>query len=169
MAPRIPAPDESSLPDEVKKVLAALPPLNLFKVLANAPASFRPFLELGGAILFKSEFDARKREIAILRVAHVTRSNYEWVQHVALAKHAGVTDEEIEKIASDEIVTSLDGEGNLLCRVAEEITRDVKLSDDALAQIIERYGNRAATELIITCCWFNSIRRFLESTRVELE
>ncbi|MBW1688562.1 MAG: hypothetical protein JRS35_26295 [Deltaproteobacteria bacterium] len=69
--------------------------------------------------------------------------------------------------------------------MAEEITRDVKLSDDALAQIIERYGNRGATELIITCCWFNLISRateliitccwfnlisrFLESTRVEGE
>jgi 4-carboxymuconolactone decarboxylase len=169
MAPRIPPADESSLPDEIKRVLASLPPLNLFKVLANAPSSFKPFLELGGAILFKSELDARKREIAILRVAHITRSNYEWVQHMALAKHAGVTDEEIEKIASDELVTSLDTEGNLLCRVAEEITRDVKLSDDALAQIIERYGNRGATELIIACCWFNLISRFLESTRVELE
>jgi alkylhydroperoxidase family enzyme len=169
MAPRIPPPDESSLPDEVKEILASLPPLNLFRVLANAPASFKPFLELGGAILFKSEFDARKREIAILRVAHLTRSNYEWVQHVALAKHAGVSDEEIEKIASDEVVSSLDAEDNLLCRVAEEITRDVKLSDDALAQIIERYGNRGATELIIACCWFNLISRFLESTRVELE
>jgi len=111
VAPRIPPAEESSLSDETKKVLASLPPLNLFKVLANAPASFRPFLELGGAILFKSEFDARKREIAILRVAHVTRSNYEWVQHVALARHAGVTNEEIEKIASDEVVTSLDAEG----------------------------------------------------------
>ena len=169
MAPRIPPPDESSLSDEVKQVLASLPPLNLFKVLANAPASFRPFLELGGAILFRSEFDARKREIAILRVARVTRSNYEWVQHVALAKHAGVTDEEIAEIASDEVVTSLDEEGNLLCRVADEISRDVKLGDDALTQIIERYGNRGATELILACCWFNLVSRFLESTRVELE
>ena len=34
---------------------------------------------------------------------------------------------------------------------------------------IERYGNRGATELIIACCWFNLISRFLASTRVELE
>ena len=53
--------------------------------------------------------------------------------------------------------------------MAEEITRDVKLSDDALAQIIERYGHRGATELIIACCWFNLISRFLESALVELE
>ena len=59
MAPHIPPADENSLSDEIKKVLASLPPLDLFKVLA---------------------------------------------------KHAGVTDEEIEKIASDEAVTSLDAE-----------------------------------------------------------
>lgn len=108
MAPRIPPPDESLLPDEVKEILASLPPLNPFRVLASAPASFKPFLELGGATLFKSESDARKREIAILRVAHLTRSNYEWVQRVALAKHARVSGEEIEKSASDEVVSSLD-------------------------------------------------------------
>jgi 4-carboxymuconolactone decarboxylase len=169
MASRIPPPDPSSLPDEIKSALDVLPPLNLFKVLANAPSSFKPFLELGASILLRSEFDARKREIAILRVAHVTRSNYEWVQHVAIAKGAGVRDEEIEKIATDEPVSSLDEEGNLLCRVAEEISRDVRLSDEALAQIIERYDHRGATELILVCCWFNLISRFLESTRVELE
>jgi hypothetical protein len=53
--------------------------------------------------------------------------------------------------------------------VAAETTRDVKLSDDALARIIERYGNPGATELTIACCWFNLMSRFLESTRVELE
>jgi hypothetical protein len=60
MAPRIPPPDESLLPDEVKEILASLPPLNPFRVLA---------------------------------------------------KHAVVSGEEIEKIASDEMVSSLDAEG----------------------------------------------------------
>jgi alkylhydroperoxidase family enzyme len=46
-------------------------------VLANAPASFKPFLELSGSIPFKGEFDARKREVSMLRVVHVTCSSYE--------------------------------------------------------------------------------------------
>ena len=52
--------------------------------------------------------------------------------------------------------------------MAGEITREVKFSADALAQILECYGNRGAPELILACCWFNSMSRFLESTRVEL-
>ena len=169
MTVMIPPPPEDEMPEEIREALSKMPPLNLFRVLANTPASFREFMAMGGSILFRSDFDARKRELTILRVAHVTGSLYEWTQHVAFAKRVGVTDEEIEKVRADGPVTSLDEEGNLLCRVADEITRDVRLSDGALSQIIDRYGNRGAAELILCCSWFNLVSRFLESARVPLE
>jgi alkylhydroperoxidase family enzyme len=169
MQPSVPLPDDADLEPEVRELLSKLPPLNVFRMWANAPANFQPLVEFAFSLLAKSEFDARKREIAILRVAHVTRAGYEWFQHVIVAKRVGVTDEEIEKIAVDGPVTGLDEEGNLLCRVAEEISNDVRLSDDALQQILDRYGTRQATELILCVSYFNMLSRFLESTRVELE
>jgi len=75
-------PSDEQLTDEVRETLANLPPLNVFRMLGHAPASFRPFLELGGSILGNQDFDARLREIAILRVATVTGAGYEWAQHV---------------------------------------------------------------------------------------
>ena len=169
MSERIPLPKDGDLDPETKELLSILPPLNLFRMLGNAPASIKEFLDMGGSILMRSEFDARKREIAILRVAHANNAPYVWHHHVAIGKTTGIRDEEIEKIACDGPVTSLDEEGNLLCRVAEEISRDVRLSDDALSQIVERYGNRGATELILCCCWFCLAARFTESTRVQIE
>ena len=169
MNPHIPLPTDENLPREIKEKLAAMPALNVFRMVANAPASFNGFLDFATSILFESEFDARKREIAVLRVAHVTHSIYEWTQHVEVAKMTGVTDEEIEKVASEGAVTTLGDEGNLLCRVADEISRDVRLSDEALSQILDRYGNRGATELILCVSYFNMVSRFLESTRVQLE
>jgi len=169
MAVGIPLPKDEDLDPEVRELLAVLPPLNLFRMLANAPASIKEFLDMGASILMRSAFDPRKREIAILRVAHVTGAPYVWHHHVAIGKTTGITEEEIEKIACDGPVTTLDKEGNLLCRVAEEISRDVRLSDEALAQILERYGNQGATELILCCCWFNLAGRFTESARVGVE
>jgi alkylhydroperoxidase family enzyme len=169
MGPRIAPLRPEDAPQEIRAVLAELPPLNLFAVLANAPASFRPFLAMGRSILAESEFDARKREIAILRIAHVTRAPYEWSHHVRIGKQVGLTDAEIEKLTVDGPVASLGEEGNLLCRVADEISRDVRLSDEALAEILERYGPRGAAELILCCGWFNLVSRFLESARVQLE
>ena len=169
MQPKIPLPSDDQLPADIRDTLANLPPVNVFRMMANAPASFHGFLQLAGSILMQSEFDSRKREIAILRVAHVTRSSYEWTQHVRLARQIGVTQEEIDRIGVDGLVQGLDEESLLLCRVAEEISRDIRLSDEALEAILTRYGVRQATELILCCSYFNMLSRFLESTRVELE
>ncbi|HNY50061.1 MAG TPA: carboxymuconolactone decarboxylase family protein [Smithella sp.] len=168
MVVRIPCPEMESMTPEVRSLVESFP-LNVARMVANAPASIKGFLELAQSILFNSEFDPRKREIAILRVAHVTKAIYEWTHHVNVAKHYNVTDQEIEIICTEMPVKSLDEDGNLLCRVADEISRDVRLSDDALAQILERYGTRQATELILCVSFFNFVSRFLESTRVELE
>lgn len=169
MPPKIPLPDDADLDAESLEILAKLPPLNVFRMMANAPASFRSLIEFAFSLLVTSEFDARKREIAILRVAHVTHASYEWFQHVIVAKRVGVTDQEIEKIGVNGPVVGLDEEGNLLCRVADEISNEVRLGDDALQQILDRYGTRQATELILCVSYFNLLSRFLESTRVELE
>lgn len=166
---KIPLPTNDQLSPETRETLESLPPLNVFRMMANAPASFAGFRDLALSILIGSQFDARKREIAILRVGHVTRASYEWIQHVTIAKNVGVSEDEIAKIAVDGAVTGLDDEGNLLCRVADEISNDVRLSDEALQQIIDLYGVREATELILCCSYFNMVSRFLESTRVELE
>jgi alkylhydroperoxidase family enzyme len=168
-APRISLPDDTELSAEARERLAALPPLNVFRMMARAPTSFPPLIDFAMSLLFGSDFDARKREIAILRVAHVTRARYEWIQHVVVAKRTGVRDDEIDRIAVDGPVSGLDEEGNLLCRVADEISNDVRLSDEALSEIIARYGERQATELILCCAYFNMLSRFLESTRVPVE
>jgi AhpD family alkylhydroperoxidase len=165
----IPLPTDAELTPEVREVLSSLPALNILRMLAHAPANLKPFVDYGMSLLFRTELDARKREIAILRVAHVTRSKYEWTQHATLARRVGVTDAEIAAIAVDGPVLGLDEEGRLLCRVAEEISRDVRLSDDALRAILDRYGRRQAVELILCCSHFNMVSRILESTRVELE
>ncbi len=41
MPVKIPLPDEDSLSTEIKDTLASLPPFNLFRMVANAPASFK--------------------------------------------------------------------------------------------------------------------------------
>jgi AhpD family alkylhydroperoxidase len=162
VAPKIP------LSPEHREMLAQLPALNVFRMVAGAPRAVRPFMELGAAVL-STTLDARRREVAVLRVAHATRAPYEWAQHEQLARNVGVTEAEIHAIGTEERVSSLDEECNLICRVADEVTRDVRLSDEALEQIIDRYGPRDAAELILLVSYYNMVSRFLESTRVEIE
>jgi 4-carboxymuconolactone decarboxylase len=168
MPPRIPLPTDEELRPEHREMLGKVPPLNVFRMVAGTRRGLRPFLQLGGAVL-SSSLDARRREIAVLRVAHATGAGYEWAQHERLARNAGVTDPEIDAIDTEEPVSSLDREGNLICRVADEVSRNVRLSDDALEQMIDRYGPREAAEVILLVSYYNMVSRFLESTRVALE
>ena len=168
MTPKVPLPTDDELTPELRELLANLPALNVFRMLAGAPEAVRPFMRLGGALL-SGPLDARRREIAVLRVAHATRAPYEWAQHVQLARNVGVSDSEIGAIDTEEPVTSLDDECNLICRVADEVSRDVRLSDEALELILDRYGPRESAELILLVSYYNMVSRFLESTRVEVE
>jgi 4-carboxymuconolactone decarboxylase len=165
---KIPLPSDDELEPKHRDMLAGLPPLNVFRMLAGAPRAVRPFMALGSAVL-STALDARRREIAVLRVAYATNAHYEWAQHEQLARNSGVSDAEIRAIATEARVSSLDEECNLICRVADEVTRDVRLSDGALEEVISRYGAREAAELILLVSYYNMVSRFLESTRVELE
>ncbi len=168
MPPRIPLPTDEELTPEHREMLDKVPPLNVFRMVAGTRRGLRPFLQLGGAVL-SSCLDARRREIAVLRVAHATNAGYERAQHERLARNAGVTDREIDAIASEEPVSSLDDEVILICRVADEVSRNVRLSDGTLGQLTDRYGPRDAAEVILLVSYYNMVSRFLESTRVELE
>lgn len=168
MPPTIPLPRDEELTTEHRDLLDRVPALNIFRMLAGTRRALRPFLQLGRAVLSGS-LDPRCREIAILRVARATDAGYEWAQHERLARSAGVSQQEIEAISAEEPLSSLDEEANLLCRVADEVSRNVRLSDEALQQLIDRYGQREAVEVILLVSYYNMVSRFLESTRVRLE
>ena len=166
---RIELPSDDSLSDEARALLSRLPPLNVFRMVANVPASLQAFVDLVSSIMIQAELDASKREIVVLRIAHLTGSRYEWVQHEKLARALGLSEPQLAAIAAAGPVSGLDEEGNLLCRVADEITHDVQLSEEALTLLLQRYGKRQTCELIFCISYFNMLSRFLESTRVELE
>lgn len=69
--------------------------LNIFRTLAVHPKLLRSWLPLGGRLLQGSTLDARLRELVILRTAARCGSDYEWGQHVAIGRDAGLSDEEI--------------------------------------------------------------------------
>ncbi len=165
----LPLPADEDLPPETREVLDNLPPLNVFRAVAGVPASFRPFMQLGGSILSGPEIDPRNREIAILAVARATNAAYERAQHEQLGRNVGISDDEIAAIRDGDAEAVLDEDGALAFRAATEISNDVRLSDATLERLIERWGNAGAAELILCCGYYNMVSRFLESARVPLE
>jgi alkylhydroperoxidase family enzyme len=71
------------------------PASNIFTTLVRHRGLFRRWLPFGGKLL-AGRIPARERELIILRTGWLCRAEYEWGQHVLIARQAGVTDDEIE-------------------------------------------------------------------------
>ena len=67
---------------------------NILSTFVHHPALLKEFLKFNVHLLFRSTLPPRERELAILRVAHRTDSEYEWFQHVRMGKNEGLTEQE---------------------------------------------------------------------------
>lgn len=74
--------------------------LNLFRTLAHHSKLLRSWLPFGGRLLWGGELPERDRELVILRVAWLCGSDYEWGQHLGMARAAGLTDPEILRVVA---------------------------------------------------------------------
>src|SRR5438309_8200044 len=105
---RIPYADPQRLPQPAREALEAVPPLNVFRMMANAETAFRPWMRWGGVLLNDLALDPVLRELAILHVARLTpHAEYEWVQHVAIARSVGATEEQVAAIERGDVSAEL--------------------------------------------------------------
>jgi alkylhydroperoxidase family enzyme len=167
---RIPYRTLDDAPEEVRTAAAALPPLNIFRMLTHAESFVRGFGQLGSAILGRAQLDPRLRELVILRVGARSPAAYEWQQHVPIARATGATDAEITALRDDRPAASTFGEKELaLIRLTDELLRSPRASDETLAAMRAQFSDREVCEAILTIGFYMMVARFLETTGVDLE
>ena len=166
---RIPYPNPEDLPEKIRVATEKLPPLNIMKMFLNAPTNAIPLLAFGQSILTKQELDAHLRELAILRVAHLTGANYEWTQHVPLAKETGVTDAQVEALPQGADSDAFNELEKRVIRFTDEVTQDVKASAETFAALEKDLGPRQMVELALAIGFYGMVARVMESFEVELE
>src|SRR5439155_510112 len=83
-------------------------------------------------LLSSLELDSRLRELAILRVGRLERAEYEWVQHVPIARAVGASDEEIAAIERGDLDDgALDEQTRAVLAFTTEAVQEVRASDGA--------------------------------------
>ena len=155
----------------MRSTLEALPiQLNIFRMMAHAQTNLRPLLRLGTSVLTQQKLDARLRELAILRVARLSHAEYEWVQHVPIAKATGATDGQIEALARDDIAADcFDETDRLVLRFTTEVVRDVGASEGTFAEAARRLTPQEIVELILAIGFYMTMARLMETTGIDLE
>jgi alkylhydroperoxidase family enzyme len=167
---RIPYPDPGQSPEGVSEALTRLPQLNIFRMLSHAETALRPFLRFGGAVLTELQLDPKLRELAILQVAKQAEAEYEWVQHAALARHLGVTDEQISAVQLGELTSpALSDLERAVLRFAAEVLDGPRVSDDTFAAVSERLSPREIVELLLTVGEYLMLARVMTTLELEID
>ncbi len=123
-------------------------PMN-FTVVATMvrhPELARAFWRFNGYQLQRNSLPLRWRELAILRVALRRRSAYEWGQHVKIALDAGVTNEEIERLAHGN--DGFDGVDLLVLEATDELLGDGRIGDALWVRVQEQLSTHQAMDLL---------------------
>jgi alkylhydroperoxidase family enzyme len=162
--------DPETAPEPVRAALERVPPINIFRMTANASTAFRPWLAFGGALLSSLELDARLRELAILHVGRLSGAEYEWVQHVPIAHAVGASEEDVAAIeAGDLDADCLGPDVRAALWFTTEVVRDVRASDEALAAVREHLSPREVVELLMVIGQYMLVARVAETAGIEID
>ena len=172
-APRIPPLPPDEWPDEARETLAPMTRegrvYNIFSTLARYPKLLKRWLPFANHVLFKSMLSPREREILILRIGWLCRSEYEFAQHVAIGRRAGLTDAEIQRIIDGPDAPGWTPFEAALVRAADELRRDAVVSDATWQVLSTHYGPDQLMDVVFTVGQYNLVSMALNSLGVQLD
>lgn len=138
---------------------------DVFATLFKHPGIYRCQMQLGLERNKKGTLPPRERELAILRVAWLSRSPFEWGEHVEHGKKHGITDAEIEKITRGSSAPGWRRHDRAILRGVEELMGDYAVSDPTWAVLAESWNEQQLMELpylvgayVLTALLYNTLR-----------
>lgn len=169
---RIPFRDPSTLDSEERETLEKNRldgrVLNIFRVLMNHPKLARRWTVFAGHVLQKQTVPFRERELLILRIGWLNQSEYEWAQHVEIAKRGGVTVDEIERIKRGPQAGWNEHEAALL-QAADDLFENSAVGDATWGTLARTYSTEQMMDVVFTVGQYNLVSWALNSFGVPLD
>lgn len=142
---------------------------NVLGTLMHHPHLTGPFLVFNRVMLDAPVLGPRWRELLILRVAWRARCEYEWVQHVRLAKQVGVTAEEVEAIAGLREVDSFSPLESDLLAATDQLIDGCRIDDATWARLAEHLDERQLVEVVFVVGTYLCLAMAFNSFGIELD
>jgi 4-carboxymuconolactone decarboxylase len=134
---------------------------NLYATLANAPNLLDAWVEFAWALRALPESDRTLRELAIMRVAQLSASEYEWQAHWAMATECGVPAEKLTGLADWRTSGSYTDDERLVLDAVETLTETGELHADQRRGLVARFGAQQTVELVLTISFYSCVSRVL--------
>ncbi len=164
--------ETADLPEEHRWLFERLerqgPTLNIFRALSHSPEALRRFMKFGTYLLSEGKLDPNLRELAILRTGYLCRAPYEFSQHVAFGRRAGLSDGQLRAIGEPDAAL-FDAKQLTVLAYAGELTTDSRVSDATYAAVEAFLSAEEIVELTMVTGFYNMVSRTLNALQVDME
>jgi alkylhydroperoxidase family enzyme len=154
----------------LKKRLEALwgTPPNLYRALANHPQLIAAWTEFSKMLRHDTRTPRGLRELVILRGGQLMRSEYEWAQHLPMARKAGVREAQINALSAWRGSPEFDEREKAALALAEAVTQG-HVSDDVYTQAMRHFDHQDYVELAAVAAFYAMVGRMLDAMGVPLD
>ena len=157
---------EPALNRRLEELWGAIP--NLYRALGNHPTLVAAWTEFSKALRHDARTPRSLRELVILRGAQVSASEYEWAQHLRMARKAGVREAQIAALAGWRASPEFDAKEKAALQLAESVTSG-RVSDEVYREAMRHLDQHDYVELAVTAGFYAMVARVLDAMGVELE
>jgi alkylhydroperoxidase family enzyme len=138
--------------------------LNLDRILLHSEPLAKGWNTFLGMLRRGCALDGRLRELAILRIALLTRAPYEHYQHVPEALACGASQIQIDALPEWRQLSALfSATEQAVLAYTDEMTQQVQVSDATYAAVRAALSDSDLVELTATIGAYNMVARFLEA------
>ena len=142
-------------------------PPNVFTTLARHRVLFRRWIGFGGKLMPGGVLQRVESELVILRVAHNTGSEYEWVQHERLGELAGLSKEEVARVKLGPQAPGWSERQALILAAVDELHEQNRIGDEVWAGLAKQFDEVELIELCVLAGHYVMLAGALNSLQVE--
>jgi len=143
--------------------------LNLYRVLAHNPRMLLNFMRLGNSLLVGTELAPKLRELAILRVAKLAGSEYEWSQHCPIALELGISRKQIQTISNWSTTANFSAIERVVLQYTDEVAQNVAVRDETFGALRQHLNEQAIVELTLSIGYWGMVARVLVPLQVNID
>jgi 4-carboxymuconolactone decarboxylase len=143
-------------------------PPNLYKALANHPALIAAWTEFSKMLRYDTRTPRALRELVILRGGQLMGSEYEWAQHLAMARKAGVTERQIAELAKWRTSSEFSAKEKAAIALSEDVTNG-RVTDAVYQEAMRHFDHHDYVELAAVAAFYAMVGRMLDAMGVQLE
>jgi 4-carboxymuconolactone decarboxylase len=140
----------------------------VYRTFAQHIRMYAPRQVMSEYIRTQSTLDARTRELLIMRIGALCRSDYEWAAHAPAGRRAGMTDADVQHILEGPRAGS-DAPDDTLLQAVDELYADRTISDTTWQRLASRFNEQQLLDILITAGGYHMVSMALNSFGVQLE